>query len=107
MLSTGGTIAKAGRIAAGNLVQGSGLRSLWKTIVPTTLSSPCSAAYAFLASLQPGDVVAQLDDGSVLICDSEEEADRAILASRKLPQENKRRVTKKPFGSSGRRGNAC
>jgi len=43
----------------------------------------------FLASLSPGTVIAQLADGSLAVCDSEDEADRKILASRVEPQPQK------------------
>ena len=36
----------------------------------------------FLASLPPGSVVAQLEDGSIAVCGSLEEADRRIVDSR-------------------------
>jgi hypothetical protein len=56
---------------------------LWNVAVPATLTLPArSAAYEFLASLPTGSIVAQLDDGSVVVCESEDEADRRIVESR-------------------------
>lgn len=44
----------------------------------------------FLASLPPGTVLAQLDDGSLAVCQSEEEADRLVVASRGPSKDGKK-----------------
>jgi hypothetical protein len=49
--------------------------------MPATLTGPAPGIREFLSKLPPGTVVAQLDDGSIEICQSLEEADRKIMAS--------------------------
>ena len=55
------------------------------------ITSRCPPANAALlerlARLPPGTVIAQLNDGSLAICASEEEADRRILESRPAPRD--------------------
>jgi hypothetical protein len=47
-----------------------------------TLVGSAPGILEFLQSLSPGTVVAQLEDGTIAVCQDVEEADRRILASR-------------------------
>ena len=52
------------------------------TAMPAAHCELNPAIREFLASLPPGTVIAQLADGSLAVCRSEDEADRQIVASR-------------------------
>jgi hypothetical protein len=54
----------------------------WRIAMLATLIGPSPEVLDFLASLPAGSVVAQLEDGSIEVCASVEQADRRILASR-------------------------
>jgi hypothetical protein len=59
--------------------------------MPATFAGPCPEVLDFLASLPPGSVVAQLDDGSITVCHDLEEADRQIVESQvQSARQNKR-----------------
>jgi hypothetical protein len=56
----------------------------------------------FLGSLPPGTVLAQLDDGSLAVCQSEDEADRLIVASRRGPAKDGKPTRKHRSTEPGR-----
>jgi hypothetical protein len=49
--------------------------------MPVSVAGPCPEILDFLSSLPPGSVVAQLEDGSIAVCNDLEEADRRIVES--------------------------
>jgi hypothetical protein len=51
--------------------------------VSRSTPTPSAAVVDFLASLPPGSIVAQLDDGSIAVCKDVDEADQRITESRK------------------------
>jgi hypothetical protein len=72
--------------------------------VPATLEPSTSAALEFLKSLPAGSIVAQLDDGSVKVCNDLAEADRLIEESRihSAPQSASQRITKRARANGAR-----
>ena len=58
--------------------------------MPTSFAAPAPALLDYLASLPPGTIVAQLDDGSLAICSDLEEADRRMAASARRPNRGSR-----------------
>ena len=50
-------------------------------MMPATYAGPSPEVLSFLSLLPPGSIVAQLHDGSVVVCRDLEEADRQIEES--------------------------